>query len=233
MIQFRKQKTHKLFYGKYPYKIATTIRNGTYLRVWSLKQIILWCIGGDDDESGIAFYYPSNKSSAADKQRLLKYCTSLQLLDTNSYKLRIEGSHVNYFFTDKAAYEKAIEALEEFVSCVYEPEDDQVLNAIVGDKKTVVCNELPHGKYTHKVIFKQMPLDIRNNLLEWTKRYNSDMLYVSPGTERYLSGSRYYHQDPFLYVANGQMLMMVGFAAQGYVRRTEQFIPRSSINTSS
>jgi hypothetical protein len=231
MIQYRKQKTHKLFYGKYPYKISTMIKNGTYLRVWSIKQIMLWCTGEHEDL--ISFYHPSNKSSIVDKQRLFNYCKSLKLLDANSYKLRIEGSHVNYFFTSKDAYEKAINVLEEFVICVTEPEDTQVLNTIVGDKKTVVCNELPHGKYTHKVIFKQMPLDVRNSLLEWTKKYNSDMVRVSPSTERYLSGSRYYQQDPFLYVSNKQMLMMVGLAAQGYVSRTEQFIPRSSINISS
>ena len=231
MIQFRKQKTHKLFYGKYPYKISTIIRHGTYLRVWSVKQIMLWCTGEGEDL--ISFYNPSNKSTPTDRQRLFNYCKLLMSLDANSYKLRIEGSHVNYFFTDKDAYEKAINVLEEFVICVTEPEDTQVLNTIVGDKKTVVCNELPHGKYTHKVIFKQMPLDVRNSLLEWTKKYNSDMVRVSPSTERYLSGSRYYQQDPFLYVSNKQMLMMVGLAAQGYVSRTEQFIPRSSINTSS
>jgi hypothetical protein len=192
---------------------------------------MLWCIG--NDESSILFHNPSNKSTPTDRQRLFNYCKLLMLLDANSYKLRIEGSHVNYFFTDKDAYNKTINILEEFITCITEPEDDQVLNAIVGNKKTIVCNELPHGKYTHKVIFKQMPLDVRNNLLEWTKKYSSDMIYVSPGTARYLSGSRYYHQDPFLYVSNGQMLMMVGLAAQGYVRRTDQFIPRSSINTSS
>jgi hypothetical protein len=207
------------------------IRNGTYLRVWSIKQIMLWCTGNHEDL--ISFYHPSNKSSIVDKQRLFNYCKSLQLLDPDNYKLRIEGSNVNYFFTDKDAYEKAIKVLEEFVISVTEPEDTQVLNTFIGDKKTVVCNELPHGKYTHKVIFKQMPLDVRNSLLEWTKRYNSDTIRVSPSTERYLSGSRYYHQDPFLYVSNKQMLMMVGLAAQGYVSRTEQFIPRSSINTSS
>ena len=207
------------------------IRHGTYLRVWSVRQIMLWCKGESEDV--ISFYNPSNKSTPTDRQRLFNYCTLLQLLDADSYKLRIEGSHVNYFFTDKVAYERSIKVLEEFVTCVTEPEDDHVLDTIISDNKTVVCNELPHGKYTHKVIFKQMPLDVRNNLLEWTKRYNSDMLYISSGTERYLSSSRYYHQDPFLYVSNKQMLMMVGLAAQGYVRRTEQFIPRSSINTSS
>jgi hypothetical protein len=133
---------------------------------------MLWCNGESEDL--ISFYNPSNKSTPTDRQRLFDYCTLLQLLDADSYKLRIEGSHVNYFFTDKVAYERSIKVLEEFVTCVTEPEDDQVLNTIVGDKKTVVCNELPHGIYTHKVIFKQMPLDVRNNLLGWTKRYNSD-----------------------------------------------------------
>jgi hypothetical protein len=94
---------------------------------------MLWCNGESEDL--ISFYNPSNKSTPTDRQRLFNYCTLLQLLDANSYKLRIEGSHVNYFFTDKVAYERSIKVLEEFVTCVTEPEDDQILNTIVGDKK--------------------------------------------------------------------------------------------------
>jgi hypothetical protein len=231
MNQYRKQKTRKLFYGKYPFKVTTTIKNGSYFRIWRVDQIIAWC---ENNWHPDISRYTNRISNTAEQQRLKEYCTALSLLDKDSYKLRIERSTVSYFLKDRSSYEKCIELLADFINEITEPEDDQVLDAIVEDKKTVICKELPYGKYTHKVILKaQMPVNVKNNLLEWGKKYGEDMICFSPTTEGYLAGRRHYMQDPFLYVADGKMLMMLGLAAQGYIRRTEQFIPRSSINTSS
>jgi biotin operon repressor len=55
--------------------------------------------------------------------------------------------------------------------------------------------------------------------------------FKSPTTEKYLTENRYYMSDPFIYVKDNSMYMMTLLALQGYVRRIEEFVLRSSINT--
>lgn len=218
MIQFPKLKTHKLFYGKYPYKITTRIKDGHWFRHIKVDRI-----------ASLGFDPLTQKSMS---RELIDYSKALLTIGNVEYKFRVERSTTSLFLKNKDDFEKTIKALEIYITSTTEPEDEYVLDTISSNKKFVVCKDLPYGKYTHKVIFKQMPPNIRASLFEWAKKYDEDKIYMSGNTESYLSGKKQWCWDPFIYVGDEKMLMMLGLSAQGYIRKTEEFIPRSSINTS-
>lgn len=222
MNHYPKLKTHKLFYGKYPYKVTTHIQGCSLFRYHTIDQVI---------SMGIQKHISvRERCSPAD---LLEYSRSLKSLETIDYKTRIEGSTLSVFLKDKTDYDLAVKTLKKYISNVTEPEDDVVLQTIAGNKKIVVCKDLPYGKYTHKITFRQMPQNVRTNIYEWIKKYTADDIGLRGQTESYLAGNKQWCFDPFIYVADGKMLMMLGLAADGYIRKTEEFIPKSSINTSS
>jgi hypothetical protein len=67
-------------------------------------------------------------------------------------------------------------------------------------------------------------------LLEWIDRYPVDKVLVSKGSRKYLAENHPYY-DPWVYIADEKMIMMLNFATSGSVRRCEEFVLRSSLPT--
>lgn len=230
------KKTCKLFYKEYAYKVCTRVRWAYYLRTWSLTQLIAWCqdgSGANPDSAGRSLYhlqYTNNKPTQQDREELLKFCILLNKFANNECKFRFERSNCSIFVKDKILYGQLALELQEYVVELWEPENDQVLEALLSNKKTIICNEYPYGIYRYKVTLGTSSKRDGASLLEWIDRYPADKVLVSKGSRKYLAENHPYY-DPWVYVADEKMIMMLNFATSGSVRRCEEFVLRSSLDT--
>jgi hypothetical protein len=76
-----------------------------------------------------------------------------------------------------------------------------------------------------------MPINVRPKFLEWANKYNSKTA-IADSTQKWLEGRTSYVQSPFMYVEDDKTLAMFGLFLGNHVRIVEEFILRSSINTS-
>lgn len=224
------KKTHKLFYGEYPYKIVTITKLASHLRYKSVSEIIEYCQHPLDTKPWAA-YLRTERISKTDRDNFIEYCTVLSKYVDKSLKTRIESGAVTYFIKDKNTYQSMLQDFKSSVYEYWEPENDDVLSLLSANKKTVICNEYPHGKYKYKLTLKPFKGTAGSNLLEWVDKYTEDKIYVPKGSRNYLKDNHPYY-DPYIYVRDEKMLMLINFASSGNVRRCEEFILRSSINTS-
>lgn len=212
----RKLKTKKLFYGEWPYKVATLCQGASILRHETIASTIIDRLNGPE------------------RHRLSKFCENYKKFSKKEHKIRIERNHVNFFIKDRTLYDEVVDLMKDYITEVSEPENDLVLDTLNNDKKVTVVNELPHGKYTTKIVLKSvMPVNQRTNLVELLQKYGIDKVRMSKTTERYLNGVRGYMQDPFFYIEDEKMMTLLLLAANGYIRKTERFVLKSSINTES
>lgn len=211
-------RTKKLFYGKWPYKIATWIKEGNTLRPLT--------------PPNVSHYLKFDKNLSADERdKLIDFCNRYSKFYNENYKVRHEGSHVNFFIADKHLFNKIKSTMDIFITDTWEPENDTVLNALLDNKKLVVVDDLPHNRYTSKIILRKMPHNKRENFVKLLKKYTVGQILMSSCTEDYLLGKRLYMQDPFIYIEDDKMLTMLALAADGYIKKTEKFVLKSSINT--
>ena len=233
------KKTRKLFYNEYPYKIVASVKYASHLRSWGIPSLIEWCQTGEGPNpsyvSKTPFYTHWGKPKAPseyEKSQLLEFCTILSNFSDKDCKFRVERSTLGIFLKDKTLYDTMVLALREFVKEQWQPENDDILNILLTNKKTIICNEYPHGQYRFKVTLKPFKGVAGVNLLEWLEKYSAEKLFISDGSKEYLATNNP-AVDPWIYVADEKMAMMLTFASGGNVRRCEEFILRSSINISS
>jgi hypothetical protein len=229
------KKVRKLFYNEYPYKIVVRVKNASFMRSWSIPQIIDWCQSGvsispGNSSSLYKYAYWAKTPSAVDRENLLHFCTILSNFSNKNFKFRIERSTISIFLKDKDLYGSLALALDEFVTELWEPENADILSALLSNKKTIICNEYPYGIYKYKVTLGSSSKKNGSSLVEWIDRYPADKILLNQGSRKYLEENHPYY-DPWVYVADEQMIMMLNFATSGGVRRCEEFVLKSSIST--
>ena len=233
------KKTRKLFYNEYPYKIIARVPNASFLRVWSIPDIINWCISGTGVNPSrptyslsSMFHHRPRVPTQQDRDKLLQFCTILSNFSNKTIKFRTERSTIGIFLKDKVSYGSVALELEDFITELWEPENDDVLSLLLNKKKTIICNEYPHGIYKYKVTLKPFKGSNGISMLNWIDKYSAEKLLISDASRKYIEENHPYY-DPWLYVSDEKMVMMINFACSGNVRRCEEFVLRSSINTSS
>lgn len=224
-LLIRKQKTKKLFYNQYAFKVATLVKGGGYIRSWGADRVLLWNNGGASRQ----WYKLSDK----EVDRLKEYTNKLRPLLVDGVKVRYEGSHVNLFVKNRTQFDLIVNALEDYVCATWEPENDQEMAAMEGNSKVVIVNEYPYGCYTFKAILRNLPEERRQSLISWIDKYPEDEFKVSKTTRLYLEGKKFWKQDPFILVKEPKMMTMLALHLGTSIRRTEQYVLRSSINTGS
>ena len=212
--------TNKLFFGKFPFKIATTIKGGNLIKLIGMDNVLNYDL--------LDFSYKFRISSN-DTKILKSFAEKLKIFLDQDIQLRFTSSTVNIFVKDETLFLKIIDTLQEYVKCIWKPENNNTMSFMLNNSKYAIVKEYPHKIYTHKVIFKEIPAERRENLLKWLNKY-PDEFKISKSTVRYLSGSRFYIQDPFILVKSHKMLTMVSLMSNEYIRRVEKFILKSSIN---
>jgi hypothetical protein len=230
MTQYRKQQTLNLFFKKYPYKIEVRLALAYLFRYKSPAELIVhW---NKNSTKFLEEFYVRKRSTDGQIERFFEFCHLMTVLDKDRYRLRIQHSSVSIYLETKDEFDCLCTSIEKFIVKVTEPANLDLVEFLKENKKKIICKSLPHGKYTYRITLRSMPDTIRHNLFEWSQKYTDDQMLLSPSTIRYLSGNFQWCYTPYIYVSDPKLLLMIGLAAQGYVSKTEEFIVRSSINTS-
>lgn len=218
------KKTSKIFFGKYPYKICCLVPNAREINFTV------------NPASG---YY--NRYYLQDLQEKLSHPETqefiLQMKEYISreieadFKTRIEGKHFNFFVKDESVLDDIVKKAKDFVIEVWKPENQQQLEYMVenGPRKIVV-DALPFKKFRYKIYFKySMKVDRRAMFCDWLRKYNKDCYRVTGDSLSFLSNTRNYCFDPFLYVTESKMASMVALYLGGDLKRIEEFIPKEEL----
>jgi hypothetical protein len=61
----------------------------------------------------------------------------------------------------------------------------------------------------------------------WANKYDGK-IEISDSSYNWLRGSKWYVQDPFMYVEDDKMLSMAGLFLSGHIKKVEEFILREN-----
>ena len=215
---YKKTKSSKLFYGKWPYKVICRVEGAWAIR-YGISYIRDMVIGKD-------FHRNVNKS------KLKKFVKLAEPFLIDTIKKRCENNICTFYCADLAMYDDMKDKLEEFIVEVVEPGSQEELDLLTQNTaKKVVCDALPHKLYRYKISIKATtPPNIRTSFKSWIANYG-EIIKTSNSTDRWFTSLRNYGQ-PFIYVKDSPMLSMVSMFLGGNISKIEEYVPRSSINTS-
>lgn len=226
-----KLKTNKLFFGEWPYRISTKVPGGNLIKIKGVDGVRKYCTSNRQplDYGGYQSFLFRRVLS---KPLLLRYTDLIEPYINRNIKIRAEYDTVNIYTKDYDLYQEIQQQLSHFVVNVTEPDSETELKALLDNNKKVFCNKYPHDVYQYKMYLKsEMPIDVRLKFYHWAKKYNNDQIYINKGTENYLVQGRYSYGQHYIYLKDKSMTVLVLMAAQGYIKKTEEFVLRSSINT--
>jgi len=217
-------KTRKLFYGKWPYKIECYLKGSSNIARLGLLRTTSWLSGSGTDN------WIWKGADKADIEKFVKKVAPF--MNTEDTRIRVEGAHFNIFIKDKTYADNVIKELTPWIQRITEPGSDEEYEFLVNNTaKKIICNELPKGKFRYRIYIRErMKIDSRQKFYEWTNRY-TDKFDISKTTVKWLTGVRGYTQDPFLYLEKHSDLSMVSLYLGENIKRIEEFIPRTNINT--
>lgn len=208
----QKLTTNKLFYSKWPYKVTCIVEGAHLLRSYTVESIL---DGNFRNYKNIS---------------LLKLKNFLKLaeiyLSNKSIKKRIEGSRISFYFLNDNDFINFYNNLNDFVISITEPLNFQELEKLKINSNYTLCSNLPHKKYKFKISFKDMPLKIRQNLINWAEKYNNEEIYITKSTKRHFSGIKYHYGTHYFYVKDQKMITFIQLAAAGYIRKIDEYVIR-------
>lgn len=220
----KKLKTNKLFYGKWPYKLTCFVR-GANLIITNMFESTgeLRIRGSYNDWRGI--------KRVIDPVALRQFANIIQEYLDKEVKFRMEYDNVQIYVKDKLLLKDLEQKLSPYLRSITEPENDKELDLLLDNKKYVIADRYPKGLYRYKVILKPMPIVIRESFYKWLSQYDEEKISIPNSTIKHLTKSGPWWNDVYFYAADSSMIVMANLAAQGYIRRTEEYVLRSSINT--
>jgi len=223
----KKLLTKKLFYRKYPYKVELKCEGANYIRYRGIDAVIRGC---EKDEKFEGRTYWGRLTKEVDTVKLHKFAKIIKPFLSKGLKVRSEGSRYNFFLEDKATTDFLVKKFEEFVVSVSEPASEEELEFLTDNNRKVIVDELPYGKFKHKIVFKNNWSIVKGqNFLNWIKKYPEEDYKISRSSYEYLSAQSRYCQDPFMYITEAKMLTMLQLFAGDNIKYVEEFVPRSTL----
>lgn len=226
-MNLQKQKTNKLFFGKYPYKITCGIIGAYLIRNCGTSEILL-------ENSPIVAKYIKLSSMYRIRTSIdfltLRNFTSIakEFINESTIKTRFERNSLDLYVLDKDIYEHIQKVLNEYVVKLTEPADSIELEKLLENNKYNLCNNLPYGKYKYKIIFKEnIPINTRNNLITWAEKYSQEDIHIKESTKIHFKGIKYKYGIHYFYVKDYRMITMIHLVASDYIRKTEEFVIRT------
>jgi hypothetical protein len=218
------QKINKLFYDLYPYKISCKAKGITLIRYKSIDNVFNTFINVIPDEkypSSFTFYKDVNKFELGIFLNL-----SRQFIEDKTIRKRIERNRIDFYVLTKEKYNEIMSDLARYVNSYCEPANQTELEKLLSDKKYIFCKNLPHKKYKFKISFKDMPLQVRNDLINWASKYNDDDIFITPSTKIHFTGTKFKYGPHYFYIKDQKMINFVSLAASGYIKRIDEYITR-------
>ncbi len=217
-----KFQTNKLFYNKWPYKISCKIDGIHLLRFYNFKLNFL----------GVESLKYYRGKINFDFEKLKFFCLIAQkFIEDKNIKKRIENKTINFYVLNEEMLNEIEHCLSDFIYSITSPSNYQELETLQSENNYIFCKNLPHKNYRFKVTFKEMPLNIRQNLINWAEKYNNDDIYINNSTKVHFKGIKYKYGTHYFYIKDKKMLSFIMLAASGYVRKTDEFIVRESLTT--
>lgn len=218
-----RQTTSKLYYGKWPFKIKIVVSGSWMIKRRGIENTLKYCEGKEKLQ-----YYQRE----INKSRLSAFTNTIRKYLTNDVNVRVEGSIFSIYCKDPAVFEAISKECATYIVAEFAPASDTELDYMNNNSaKKVLCNHIPFNHYPYKVFIKyNTPLNTRIAFKKWVENYKSKIKVVS-ATHNWLNGVDSYNAL-IIYVADQPTLSMVGMFLGNSVSKVEEFIPRSSINTS-
>lgn len=224
----KSQKTNKLFYKKWPFKIVCYLKGSYYAVRLNDAKFYEWV-----NSLGIYSSQPWHHSKPFDKSAVAAFRSIITPFIGQDTKFRAESGIFNIYCKDSKMFSKIAQAVQPWVTEVWEPASEEELTYLLSntDKKQI-RDTLPYDKFKYKVFIKvKFEPSSRERFLEWALKY-PDTIRVSKSTLLWLAGTRkYFTMTPFMYVTDEKMLSMVHLYLGSNIGRVEEFILRDGINT--
>lgn len=219
----KKLTTNKLFFGKWPFKVETCLKGTSLIKRLGLEDTRKWCDGDAHQQFNQYSFYKT-----IHRIELREYIDLLEPFIGPNLQMRSEYHNLNFYTDDRKIYEGLQRELAPWVRGISEPEGDDLEFLQNNSSRIVLCNELPYGKFKHKVYLKtSMPQPQRENFVKWLGNYNGDVR-ASLGSVGWMLGQKPYFQGPFVYIADSQTLAMVGLYLGNYAKKTQEFVVRNT-----
>lgn len=212
-----------LYYKKWPYKISCKVNGAHLLRLYKFN------IDKLSNQYTVKFY---SGNSNIDLQSLTSFFElGKKFFENKNIKKRIEFNQIDFYVLTETEVNDIKNCLKKFIHCITSPSDIEELKTLQINNNCILCKNLPHKKYKFKVTFKNMPLNIKQNLINWAEKYNNDEIYINNSTKLFFKNVKvHYYGSYYFYIKNKQMLTLLYIAASGYIRRTDEFISKHDIN---
>ena len=219
--------TKKLFYRKYPYKLELACEGANYVRLRGVDYIIRACEKGETLH-GTRFSWRLSRD--IDTVVLYKFAKAIKPYLNQGLKTRAEGRHFNFFLEDKDTFDRLVDDLKEFAVSAWAPESEEELKFLTENKRKVVVDTLPYGKFKYKIVFKTGWTHAKGqNFINWIQKYPEEDYKISRSSYEYLTARSRYCQDPFMYITEPKMLTMLQLFAGDHIKYAEEFVPRSTL----
>jgi len=227
--------TKKLFFKKYPYRIACKIAGGSDI----IRRGVDWTLeyartSGKSDSRMKKINDWRYRYTTPDYEDLEKFTLTVSpFLSNENLKFRVEGSHFNIYCIDKGIYNDIQKSLYPWIQEQHEPISDKDLEFLLSNRTKILVTALPHELYKFKVILKSTGLNYEKKLkfLNWVTKYTQDKrIRLSSSTIGWLSDRVRYCQSPFMYVKDESTLTLVELYLSNSISNIEEFVLRSSVD---
>jgi hypothetical protein len=156
------------------------------------------------------------------------------LIFNHEVQVRKEGgAFITFYFNDQSLLEKMSQA-GPWVRKIFRPKNQQELQILLTTPQTIkLCNRYYQGKYKFKVYIssKISKLD-RERFVKWIEQYPDRRVLLTGSTLDWFTGRRSYYLDsPYIYVLDNSTLTMVNMYLGNHIKKKEEYVLRSSINT--
>ena len=172
--------------------------------------------------------YKLRDHSIDELENLKKFAKTIKKYLKSDIKSRAEYNSFNFYLEEKTQFDKMVKNLKPWIRSVTQPTSDEDLAALLDNKKIVICNKLPLKKYKYRVfINRKMPVNRRENFHTWLENYG-DAVRISKSSKRWLNGHGWMY-DPFMYIEDSKLLLMVKMSLGEYVGKTEEFVLSNTV----
>jgi hypothetical protein len=221
-----KQKSNKLYYRKWTYKIECVVPSG-----WRIRNAIKHNIPFPNKILDCDFIQLASKYSkeTADYVEFYKAVEPI-LRDKRNTQFRVESSVFNIFCNDEKIVDDLENKVSKWIKVIYEPADLFEKDFLISSGHTkILCDNFPYSKYAYKVVLKEnMKSQLRKQFLDWSKKY-AEKIDISRQTVQWLDDRIYWKQDPFMYVDTGATLTMVTLFLGANVKAIYEYVLRDTL----
>ena len=219
-----RNRTKKLYFAKWPYKIEFRLQGATMLRRMSIPKIKAWCALSEQERKNDWWF------RGVDATELLRFVNALEPCLTSEHQFRAEYHTLNLYTRDKNIISSAEQQCKEWAVSVWEPGSQEELDLMLSNKRKVVCDELPYGEYKYRVSLKERaPAPVKAQFKTWAEGYGDNTVKFSTSTVMWLRNEKTYCQTPFFYLKDDKLLTMCQLFLGHNIKFVEEYIPRYTL----